>query len=100
MRNFVQLGLANRVSHRVEIGALDGFFDHYEERMDAFQFIKDVESYWEDCVALTGEVGEYVAISRKGRSGGEWFLGEVKGGEVMKARLASSGGMTVRFVER
>ncbi|MEL7445134.1 MAG: glycoside hydrolase family 97 protein [Pseudomonadota bacterium] len=51
--------------------------EHYEERMDAFQFIKDVPADWEESVALSGEVGEYVAIARQGRESGEWFLGAV-----------------------
>jgi len=51
--------------------------ENYEARMDAFQFIKDVEADWADSVAIAGEVGEYVAIARKGRAGGEWFLGAV-----------------------
>jgi len=51
--------------------------ENYEARMDAFQFIKDVEADWEESIAIAGEVGEYVAIARKGRAGGEWFLGAV-----------------------
>ncbi len=51
--------------------------ENYEARMDAFQFIKDVEADWEDSVAIAGEVGEYVAIARQGRKSGEWFLGAV-----------------------
>ena len=49
--------------------------EHYEERMDAFQFIKDVPADWEESIALQGEVGEYVAIARQGRGSEEWFLG-------------------------
>ncbi|QUL38177.1 glycoside hydrolase family 97 protein [Erythrobacter sp. JK5] len=51
--------------------------EHYEERMDAFQFIKDVPADWEESVALAGEVGEYVAIARQERGGTDWFLGAV-----------------------
>lgn len=51
--------------------------ENYEANMPAFQFIKDVEADWEETVALQGEVGEYVAIARKGRASGEWFLGAV-----------------------
>ena len=54
--------------------------EHYEERMDAFQFIKDVPADWEESVALAGEVGEYVAIARQGRGSEEWFLGAVTDG--------------------
>jgi alpha-glucosidase len=51
--------------------------ENYEARMDAFQFIKDVEADWEESVALAGEVGQYVAIARQGRTSKEWFLGAV-----------------------
>ncbi|MEM7688951.1 MAG: glycoside hydrolase family 97 protein [Pseudomonadota bacterium] len=122
--------------------------ENYEARPGPFQFIKDVEADWEESVALAGEVGEYVAIARKGRARGEWFLGavtdeeerelsiplsflevgksytaqvyrdgphahwdhnpydivieevEVTGGEAMTAKLASSGGIAVRFIAK
>ncbi|MFN4019781.1 MAG: glycoside hydrolase family 97 protein [Erythrobacter sp.] len=51
--------------------------ENYEARMDAFQFIKDVEADWEESIALAGEVGQYVAIARQGRKSKEWFLGAV-----------------------
>jgi alpha-glucosidase len=51
--------------------------ENYEARLDAFQFIKDVEADWEQSVALAGEVGQYVAIARQGRKSKEWFLGAV-----------------------
>jgi alpha-glucosidase len=51
--------------------------ENYEARMDAFQFIKDVEADWEESIALAGEVGEFVAIARQGRKSKEWFLGAV-----------------------
>lgn len=120
--------------------------ENYEARMDAFQFIKDVEADWEQSVALAGEVGEYVAFARQGRKSKEWFLGAVTnedardlsvplsflekgrtyraqiyrdgpdahwdtnpyalvieekvvtGGENFAVRLASSGGVAVRFI--
>lgn len=120
--------------------------ENYEARMDAFQFIKDVEADWENSIALQGEVGEFAAIARQGRKSKEWFLGavtdstprdltipldfladgvtytaqiyrdgddahwdtnpysyvieerEVTSASVLKAPLASSGGIAVRFV--
>ncbi len=120
--------------------------ENYAARMDAFQFIKDVEADWEQSIALAGEVGEYVAIARQGRKSKEWFLGAVTnedardlsialsfletgrqyraqiyrdgadadwdtnpyaiviedrivtGGEDFAVRLASSGGVAVRFI--
>jgi len=49
--------------------------ENYEKRLDAFQFIKDVESDWEQSVALDGEVGQWIAMARQGRKSKEWFLG-------------------------
>lgn len=51
--------------------------ENYEKRMDAFQFIKDVEADWEQSIALAGEVGQFVAMARQGRKSKEWFLGAV-----------------------
>ena len=51
--------------------------ENYEARMDAFQFIKDVEADWEESIALAGEVGQFVAMARQGRKSKEWFLGAV-----------------------
>lgn len=49
--------------------------EHYEQHLDAFQFIKDVPVDWETTRALGGEIGEYVAIARKDRHSDNWFVG-------------------------
>ncbi len=49
--------------------------ENYEERPDAFQFIVDVPTDWEESVAVAGEVGDFVAIARKERGGADWYLG-------------------------
>lgn len=49
--------------------------ENYEARPDAFQFILDVPTDWEESIALAGEVGSYVAIARQERGGREWYLG-------------------------
>ncbi|MEL6362417.1 MAG: glycoside hydrolase family 97 protein [Pseudomonadota bacterium] len=49
--------------------------ENYEERIDAFQFIKDVPADWEESLALDGAVGDFVSIARKERGGDDWFLG-------------------------
>jgi alpha-glucosidase len=64
--------------------------ENYEARMDAFQFIKDVEADWEESSALQGEVGEFVAIARQGRASKEWFLGAVTDGEERKLSVPLS----------
>lgn len=50
---------------------------HYEEHMDAFQFIKDVALDWEETRYLDAEPGEYVMIARKAKGSGQWFVGAV-----------------------
>lgn len=49
--------------------------EHYEQHLDAFQFIKDVVVDWETTRALGGEIGEYAAIARKDRHSDNWFVG-------------------------
>ena len=51
--------------------------EHYAEHADAFQFIKDVAVDWDESRMLAGAVGEYAAIARKVRGGGEWFIGAI-----------------------
>ncbi len=49
--------------------------ENYAQRMDAFQFIKDVPVDWEESIAVAGEVGDFVAFARKERRGSDWYLG-------------------------
>lgn len=51
--------------------------ENYEKRRDAFQFIVDVPTDWEESHGVAGEVGDYVAIARKARGGRDWYLGAV-----------------------
>ena len=50
-------------------------FEHYEEHADAFSFIVDVPTDWEESVALDGEVGEFIVMARKARGADAWFVG-------------------------
>jgi alpha-glucosidase len=49
--------------------------ENYPKHPQAFQFIKDVPTDWEQSIALAGEVGDFVAIARKQRGGEDWFVG-------------------------
>lgn len=51
--------------------------EEYAKRPDAFQFIKDVPTDWEDSIALDGEVGDFAVIARKDRNSENWYLGAV-----------------------
>jgi alpha-glucosidase len=50
---------------------------NYEKRMDAFQFIKDVPTDWEETVGVAAEIGDFAAIARKERGGDDWYLGAI-----------------------
>ena len=51
--------------------------EHYEQFMDAFQFIKDVDIDWLQSKYLLAEPGEYVVVARQGKKNGQWFCGGV-----------------------
>ena len=51
--------------------------ENYLARPDAFRFIVDVPTDWEESVALAGDVGDYVVTARKVRDGSDWFLGAI-----------------------
>lgn len=56
--------------------------EHYEEHMDAFQFIKDVAIDWEQSKYLMAEPGDYLVIARQAKvkeagKEGDWFIGGV-----------------------
>ena len=51
--------------------------EHYEQFMDAFQFIKDVDVDWLQSKYLFAEPGEYVVVARQGKKNGQWFCGGV-----------------------
>lgn len=55
--------------------------ENYERRPDAFQFIKDVPTDWEESVALAGEVARYVVFARQERGGRDWYVGAISGDE-------------------
>jgi alpha-glucosidase len=49
--------------------------ENYDRRPDAFQFIVDVPTDWEQSIAVAGEVGDFVAFARKDRNSADWYLG-------------------------
>ena len=51
--------------------------EHYEQFMDAFQFIKDVDIDWIQSKYLLAEPGEFVVVARQGKKAGQWFCGGV-----------------------
>ncbi len=53
--------------------------EHYEQFMDAFQFIKDVAVDWDESIYLEAEPGNYITVARKEKGGENWFVGNVNG---------------------
>jgi alpha-glucosidase len=51
--------------------------ENYARYPDAFQFIVDVPTDWEESIAVGGEVGDYVVMARRQRGGDDWYLGAI-----------------------
>ncbi len=51
--------------------------ENYAKYPAPFKFIRDVPTDWDETRVLNGEVGDYVTIVRKERSGQDWYLGAV-----------------------
>ncbi|QEE48456.1 glycoside hydrolase family 97 protein [Flavobacterium alkalisoli] len=53
--------------------------EHYNQFLDAFQFIKDVPVEWDDSKYLEAEPGQYITAVRKEKGTNNWFVGSVGG---------------------
>lgn len=51
--------------------------ENYAKHPDAFRFIRDVPTDWEQSIALAGEVGDFVVFARRQRGAGDWYIGAV-----------------------
>ncbi|MBV6446046.1 MAG: Glucan 1,4-alpha-glucosidase SusB [Ignavibacteriaceae bacterium] len=51
--------------------------ENYERFPDAFQFIKDVATDWDNTWVLSAEPGDWVLIARKAKNKNEWFVGGI-----------------------
>jgi glucan 1,4-alpha-glucosidase len=51
--------------------------ENYVGHMDAFQFIKDVPTDWDDTHILAAEPGDYILIARKQKNGNAWYMGAI-----------------------
>lgn len=51
--------------------------ENYEDRLDAFQFIKDVPVDWETTKVIDAEIADYVIIARKDKNSDDWYLGAI-----------------------
>ena len=50
---------------------------NYRAKPEAFQFIKDVPTDWQQSKAIAGEVGEYIIFARQDKHSDDWYLGAV-----------------------
>jgi glucan 1,4-alpha-glucosidase len=53
------------------------FPENYAAHMDAFQFIRDVPTDWDDTRILAAEPGDSLMIARKEKNGNRWFVGAI-----------------------
>ncbi|WP_062787458.1 glycoside hydrolase family 97 protein [Novosphingobium capsulatum] len=51
--------------------------EHYDEHADAFRFIHDVPTDWEESRTLQGAIGEYAVVARRDRHSPDWYLGAI-----------------------
>jgi hypothetical protein len=51
--------------------------ENYEKHLDAFRFIKEVPTDWEDTRYLAAEPGEYIWMARKGKRSANWFAAAI-----------------------
>ncbi|WCL52616.1 glycoside hydrolase family 97 protein [Gimibacter soli] len=79
--NRPQSTLAQQLAHYVVIYSpiqmVADLPENYGKHPDAFRFIKDVVTDWDETKVLNAEIGDYVTIARKAKGSGEWFLGSL-----------------------
>src|SRR5450631_250991 len=51
--------------------------ENYELHKDAFQFIRDVTTDWDDTRIIAAEPGDYIYIARKEKGSPKWFVGAI-----------------------
>lgn len=64
--------------------------EHYAEKMDAFQFIKDVPVDWSESHYLDAEPGEFIVAARRTKGGDDWYVGGVTNDEARDVTVSMS----------
>lgn len=64
--------------------------EHYAEKMDAFQFIKDVPVDWSESHYLDAEPGEFIVAARRAKGGDDWYVGGVTNDEARDVTVSMS----------
>ena len=62
--------------------------EHYSEKPDAFQFIKDVPVDWSKSIYLDAEPGEYIIAARKDKLRDDWYVGGVTNADARNAEIS------------
>ncbi len=62
--------------------------EHYAEKMDAFQFIKDVPVDWHKSKYLDAEPGEFIIVARQDKNSDDWYVGGVTNGDARDYQLS------------
>lgn len=61
--------------------------EHYAEKSDAFQFIKDVPVDWSKSIYLDAEPGEFIVAARKDKHSDDWYVGGVTDGNTRNVEV-------------
>jgi len=64
--------------------------ENYALHSDAFQFIRDVTTDWDDTKVLAAEPGDFIYIARKEKNSDRWFVGAITDENSRKAELSLS----------
>lgn len=62
--------------------------ENYLRHLDAFQFIRDVPTDWEQSRTLEASIGDYVIVARQQRGSADWYLGAVADEEARSFNMA------------
>lgn len=62
--------------------------EHYAEKMDAFQFIKDVPVDWSESIYLDAEPQDFIVAARRAKNGDSWWVGGITDEDARDYELA------------
>ncbi|HEY0687181.1 MAG TPA: glycoside hydrolase family 97 protein [Steroidobacter sp.] len=62
--------------------------ENYARHLDAFQFIRDVPTDWEQSRTPGSRIGDYVVVARQQRNHADWYLGAVTDEEARSLPVA------------
>ncbi|PCE63431.1 alpha-glucosidase [Sediminicola luteus] len=62
--------------------------EHYQQHLDAFQFIKEVALDWDVTMVLAAEPGDFITYARKEKGKDNWFIGNTNDENPRTSKLA------------